>query len=108
MPLLYGLIPEITLTRDGLQAGAAQCAFVDEFISLVPHPADGFVQTVPFPSTAGTFFAVVDPIGTVPVFIAVTSAFDGPAKRRIALVAGVILYSYLAFYLRYERRIGRN
>ena len=26
----------------------------------------------------------------------------------IALVAGVILYSYLAFYRRYERRIGRN
>ena len=41
------------------------------------------------------FFAVIDPIGTVPVFMKVTSQFDERAKRRIAvkavLVAGGIL-----------------
>ena len=36
-----------------------------------------------------TFFAVVDPIGTVPVFIAVTSQFDERAKRKIALLATI-------------------
>lgn len=45
------------------------------------------------------FFAVIDPIGTVPVFIAVTSQFDEHIKRRIAikaiLVAGVILLFFV-------------
>ena len=47
------------------------------------------------------FFAVIDPIGTVPVFIAVTSRYDQPTKRRIALIAflaasGVLLFFMLA------------
>jgi len=46
------------------------------------------------------FFAVIDPIGTVPVFIAVTRGADEAAKRRIALtatlVAGIILTFFLA------------
>jgi len=33
------------------------------------------------------FFAVIDPIGTVPVFIAVTSGFDEKVKRKIAVRA---------------------
>lgn len=45
------------------------------------------------------FFAVIDPIGTVPVFIAVTSQFDEHTKRAIAvkavLVAGVILLFFM-------------
>ena len=47
------------------------------------------------------FFAVIDPIGTVPVFIAVTSRYDQATKRRIALIAflaasGVLLFFMLA------------
>jgi len=46
-----------------------------------------------------TFFAVVDPIGTVPVFIAVTSHFDDKAKRRIALTASVAAAGILLFFV---------
>ncbi len=46
-----------------------------------------------------TFFAVVDPIGTVPVFIAVTSGFDENAKRRIALVAALAAAGILLFFV---------
>ena len=46
-----------------------------------------------------TFFAVVDPIGTVPVFIAVTSQFDEKAKRRIALVATLAAAGILLFFV---------
>lgn len=33
------------------------------------------------------FLAVIDPIGTVPVLLAVTRGYDAAAKRKIALVA---------------------
>jgi multiple antibiotic resistance protein len=46
-----------------------------------------------------TFFAVVDPIGTVPVFIAVTSHFDEKAKSRIALTASVAAAGILLFFV---------
>lgn len=46
-----------------------------------------------------TFFAVVDPIGTVPVFIAVTSHFDDKAKGRIALTATVAAAGILLFFV---------
>lgn len=46
-----------------------------------------------------TFFAVIDPIGTVPVFIAVTSQFDVKAKRRIALVATLGAAGILLFFV---------
>lgn len=42
---------------------------------------------IDFVATFIVFFAVIDPIGTVPVFIAVTSHFDEAAKRKIALIA---------------------
>lgn len=35
------------------------------------------------------FFAVIDPIGTVPVFIAVTRGYDTAAKRKIAILATI-------------------
>jgi hypothetical protein len=35
------------------------------------------------------FFAVIDPIGTVPVFIAVTRHLDEASKRRIAIKAAL-------------------
>lgn len=46
-----------------------------------------------------TFFAVVDPIGTVPVFIAVTKNFDDRAKRKIALIALVASAAILLFFV---------
>lgn len=33
-----------------------------------------------------TFFAVIDPVGTVPVFIAVTDKYDPKTRRRVALL----------------------
>lgn len=45
------------------------------------------------------FFAVIDPIGTVPVFIAVTSRYDAKAKRRIALVAVLVASGILLFFM---------
>lgn len=42
---------------------------------------------IDFVPTFIVFFAIIDPIGTVPVFIAVTSQYDDSAKRKIALIA---------------------
>lgn len=44
-------------------------------------------------------FAVIDPIGTIPVFIAVTSAFDVGLKRKIAVKAALISALLLIFFV---------
>ncbi|MCF2949745.1 MarC family protein [Paraglaciecola aquimarina] len=46
-----------------------------------------------------TFFAVIDPIGTVPVFIAVTSKYDQKTKRKIALLATIVAGLILLFFI---------
>ena len=46
-----------------------------------------------------TFFAVIDPIGTVPVFIAVTQKFDAARQRQIALLATLIAAGVLLFFI---------
>jgi multiple antibiotic resistance protein len=46
-----------------------------------------------------TFFAVIDPIGTVPVFIAVTDKYDQKTKRRVALLATVVSACVLLFFI---------
>ena len=46
-----------------------------------------------------TFFAVIDPIGTVPVFIAVTDKFDLKTKRRVALLAAIVSACILLFFI---------
>jgi len=46
-----------------------------------------------------TFFAVIDPIGTIPVFIAVTSQYDQKTKRRVALLATFVSACVLLFFL---------
>ncbi len=46
-----------------------------------------------------TFFAVIDPIGTVPVFIAVTDQYDQKTKRRIALLSAFIAMCVLLFFV---------
>jgi len=44
------------------------------------------------------FFAVIDPIGTVPVFIAVTSHFDNAARNKVALIATLVATIVLLFF----------
>lgn len=46
-----------------------------------------------------TFFAVIDPIGTIPVFIAVTDQYDNKTKRRIALLATAVSAGVLLFFV---------
>jgi multiple antibiotic resistance protein len=45
------------------------------------------------------FFAVIDPIGTVPVFIAVTGQFDEKNKRLIAIKATLVAAAVLIFFV---------
>lgn len=45
------------------------------------------------------FFAVIDPIGTVPVFIAVTSRYEDQIKRRIAFRAALVSAVVLVFFV---------
>jgi len=55
--------------------------------------SDNIVETFIF------FFAVIDPIGTVPVFIAVTSGYAVALKRRVALTAFLVSALVLAFFV---------
>lgn len=45
------------------------------------------------------FFAVIDPIGTVPIFIAVTRGLEMRAQRRIALIATLVSAAILTFFV---------
>ncbi len=45
------------------------------------------------------FFAVIDPIGTVPVFIAVTSRYEDKDKRKIACKAALVSAVILLFFV---------
>jgi multiple antibiotic resistance protein len=45
------------------------------------------------------FFAVIDPIGTVPVFIAVTKHLDEQAKRQVAVRATLTSGAILIFFV---------
>ncbi|MFC3032590.1 MarC family protein [Pseudoalteromonas fenneropenaei] len=45
------------------------------------------------------FFAVIDPIGTVPVFLAVTNGFAAKAKRKIAVQATLVAMLILVFFV---------
>ncbi|MFT4765271.1 MAG: multiple antibiotic resistance protein [Oleispira sp.] len=46
-----------------------------------------------------TFFAVIDPIGTLPVFIAITDKYDNKTKRRVALLATIVSACVLIFFM---------
>jgi len=46
-----------------------------------------------------TFFAVVDPIGTIPVYVAVTADYDKKTKHRVALLASVVAAFVLLFFV---------
>ena len=45
------------------------------------------------------FFTVIDPIGTIPVFIAVTASSKEKLKKKIALKAAVVAFFVLLFFL---------
>lgn len=45
------------------------------------------------------FFAVIDPVGTIPVFIAVTKGFSEKEKRKIAIKAILISAGVLLFFI---------
>ena len=45
------------------------------------------------------FFAVIDPIGTVPVFIAVTSSYEEQIKKHIAIRATLVSAAILLFFV---------
>ncbi|WP_170760755.1 MarC family protein [Ruegeria lacuscaerulensis] len=46
-----------------------------------------------------TLWVVIDPIGTIPVFIAVTAGMQVAARRKMALLASVISAGILLFFL---------
>jgi len=45
------------------------------------------------------FFAVIDPIGTVPVFIAITRGYEINEKRKIAFIAFLVASIILLFFI---------
>lgn len=53
---------------------------------------------IDFVATFIFFFAIIDPIGTIPVFIAVTRNYDEAARRKIALFATLVSASVLLFF----------
>jgi multiple antibiotic resistance protein len=54
---------------------------------------------IDFVATFIVFFAVIDPIGTVPVFLSVTRQHDEKTKRRIALLASLAAAAILLFFV---------
>jgi len=54
---------------------------------------------IDFAATFILFFAVIDPIGTVPVYIAVTKGYDTKSKRKIALIASAVAALILLFFV---------
>lgn len=45
-----------------------------------------------------TFFAVIDPIGTIPVFIAVTARHSKLSRSKIAMIASLVAAAVLLFF----------
>ncbi|WP_337239694.1 MarC family protein, partial [Vibrio cholerae] len=54
---------------------------------------------IDFVATFIFFFAVIDPIGTVPVFIAATKSYEEVAKRKVALFATLFSVAILLFFV---------
>lgn len=62
-------------------------------------------MTIDLLATFIVFFAVIDPIGTIPVFIAVTSGYNAKAQRKIALIASLVAAGVLLFFVLVGERI---
>lgn len=45
-----------------------------------------------------TFWVVIDPIGTLPVFLAVTAGLDAAGRRKAALLSVAIAFAVLVFF----------
>lgn len=60
--------------------------------------SEAFEPMIDFAATFVYFFAVIDPIGTVPVFIAVTRKHE-EHRRRIALTATAVAAMILVFFV---------
>lgn len=54
---------------------------------------------IDFVATFIVFFAVIDPIGTIPVFIAITRGYEIEAKRKIAFIATLVAALVLLFFI---------
>ncbi len=54
---------------------------------------------IDFVATFIIFFSVIDPIGTVPVFIAVTNKHKEDERTKIALLATIVSASILLFFI---------
>lgn len=54
---------------------------------------------IDFVATFIFFFAVIDPIGTIPVFIAVTRGYEPREKRKIAVTATLVAAAILVFFV---------
>ncbi|MEE4661263.1 MAG: MarC family protein, partial [Halieaceae bacterium] len=54
---------------------------------------------IDFLATFIVFFAVIDPVGTVPVFIAATRGYEPAAKRKIAFIASMVAIVVLLFFM---------
>lgn len=91
------------------QAGLQISARIGSNFGANQHPVDSFNvivyatghgdRMIDFAATFIFFFAVIDPIGTVPVFIAVTSGFDSEAKKKIAIQATLVSAGVLIFFV---------
>ena len=49
-------------------------------------------------SALATLFVIVDPLGLVPIFLALTGALDTHARRQVAIWASLIAFAILAFF----------
>jgi len=49
-------------------------------------------------SLALIYFAVIDPIGTIPIFLSITERFDYKQKQRVAIRGSVIAFFVLVFF----------
>ena len=49
-------------------------------------------------SLALIYFAVIDPIGTIPIFLSITERFDYKQKQRVALRGCAIAFLVLVFF----------
>lgn len=54
---------------------------------------------IDYVATFVAFFAVIDPIGTVPVFIAVTQGFSDQSRRKVAVIATCVATAVLLFFV---------
>lgn len=61
-----------------------------------------------FISRLVVLWAVIDPVGTVPVFIAITKNYDSKEKIRIANFSSVVAFGILMFFLVVGEFILRN